>query len=291
MLVPTWVWEDPDRIQCSGGCRITDRQADGIACHSDGRHLQTLIFGRDEQFTKPLLVEKILRTMEERLQLDCDEWRWQNRFFRNFIQSFFESKSEPAWVKIAASRLSFRQRISGDRGKATHFSTCYPEMLYGAESIGREVIRFYQKLLPTNGLRMKYRAGIPRDELSLYKVTISRILEGDGLGGPQTCVEDWIHLGTRDREEKIARKHGVNLALKDYPDADPLGRMSPLVSFCRMTKDRQWIISRCVSLCPGSGEVLDFRSVVHRTDFYFRSDLSNAFLLSMVLTPGQYERF
>lgn len=290
MQIQRWVWEEPQRLECHGDWRVTTRQADGVCYHPDGRHLQTLIFGQEEQFQKPHRVQEILRTLEERLNLDGAEWRWQSPFYDQFIRSFFRAKSSPGWIKIANSRLSFRQRVGVVRGSAEHFGQC-SRKLFRAKYLGSEFLQFDDQLLPTTYLRMKYRSGIPQYDLNVYEVTIFRKLEGDGLGGPLTCHENWLHLGSGDRDDRMARKQGVNLAIKEYPASDPLGRMSPLVSFCRMTDDRKWIISRCVSLCPGTGEAIDFRSVVHRTEFYFRSDLSNAALLSQALTPGQYERF
>lgn len=288
--IPRWLWEEPSQLECRGDWRITERHADGVQYHSDGRHLQRLIFGTEEDFRNPDQVHEILQTIEERLGLDSEEWRWQSRFYDQFIRSFYHSGTSPAWIKIANSRRSFRQRVSGPRGVAEHIGQS-SRKLFRYHYLGHETIPFHDMVLPTGYLRMKYRTGIPDQDLSLYEVTIFRRLEDDGLGGPLTCHENWLHLGCNDSEDRRARRTGVNLAIKDYPAADPLGRMTPLISFCRMTADRKRVISRCVSLCPGSGEAIDFRSVIHRTDFYFRSDLSNAALLLQAVTPGQYERF
>lgn len=290
MSIPRWFWEEPHRLECNSDWRITTRPADGVCYHSDGRHLQALIFGREEHLQRPHRVGEILRTIEERLGLDREEWRWQSPFYGQFIRSFFQATSAPGWIKIANSRLSFRERVGVIRGNAEHFGHS-SRRLYRAKFLGHESLPFHDTVLPTTYLRMKYRSGIPQSDLNVYEVTIFRTLEGDGLGGPLTCHENWLHLGSGDREERKARRLGVNLALREYPQADPLGRMTPLVSFCRMTEDRKWVISRCVSLCPGTGEAIDFRSVVHRTEFYFRSDLSNMSMLSQAVTPGQFERF
>ena len=287
---PRWIWEEPHRLVCGDDWRVTTREADGVEYAPDGRHLQTLIFGSGEQFQSRNRVAEILRTLEERLGLDQEEWRWQAPFYDQFIRSFFQDHSTPSWIKIANSRLSFRQRVGGDRGVARHFGQS-TRRLFRSKYLGSETLPFHDTVLPTRFLRMKYRSGMPLSDLNLYEVKIYRTLADDGLGGPVACHENWLQLGSRDREDRLARKNGVNLAIKEYPAADPRGRMSPLVSFCRMSQDRKWVHSRCVSLCPGSGEAIDFRSVIHRADFYCRSDLSNVSLLSQAVTPGQYERF
>ena len=252
--------------------------------------MQALIFGTEEQFQKPERLVEVLNTIESRLGLDREEWRSQKSFYDLFMRTFFRDQPSPGWIKIANSRLSFRQRVGVVQGSAKHFGNG-SRKLFRAKFLGSETLTFNDIVLPTQFLRMKYRSEIPRQDLNVYELTIFRMLEGDGLGNPVTCRENWIQLGSGDREDRIARKNGVNLAIKEFPASDPLGRMCPLVSFCRMTDDRKWVISRCVSLCPGSGEAIDFRSVIHRSDFYCRSDLSNVSLLSQAVTPGQYERF
>ena len=292
MEIPRWVWEEPGRLTCPGEWRVTTRPADGVPEHPDGRHLQAVIFGRAEQFRSRDRIDEALCTLRERLGLDPDHWAWQAPFYRAFFASFFAvgDGSAPAWLKIAGSRLSFRRRLGAVRAKATH--TCgSAHSLFAARHLGRETLVLNNLNLPTGALLMKGRAGAGPKDLRLYSIAVHRLLDGDGLGEPLSCYEDWLFLGTPDAEERKARRRGQNLTLQEYPAADPAGRMSPLVSLCRLTGDRNRVVSRCVSLCPGSGEALDFRSVTHGTPFYFRSDLSNAALLARVFEPGLSETF
>jgi len=285
-----WVWEQPSRLTVAGDWRVTSRGADGIPYASDGRHLQTLIFGQCHHFQGRDRCDEVLRSLGERLSLDAEGWLDQRSFYTTFIRAFFGESDNPAWVKIANSRLSFRQRVVGPRGIARHYGRGR-RRLFRAKYLGHEAIPLGDFNLPTRTLRMKYRNDVPRSDLSLFEVTIFRTLSDDGFGGPVACHENWIHLATRAREDHVAMRNGVNLAIKDYPAADTKGRMSPLVSLCRLSDDRKWVHSLCVSLCPGTGEALDFRSVTHRLDYYFRSDLSNAALVARAVTPGESEGF
>lgn len=290
MDIPQWVWNEPQLLECPDDWRITSQAAQGVPYHRDGRHMQTLILGREEHFQQRERVREVLRTVQERLGLDGDSWQWQSPFYEQFIRSFFRGTASPGWIKISNSRLSFRNRIDGTRGHSVHRGGS-SRRLFRAKYLGAETLPLGDLVLPTSRLRMKLRPGIASDEQSVYEVKIFRTLTDDGLGGPLNCQENWLLLGSRDPSEHRARRRGVNMAVQEYPAADPDGRMCPLISCCRLTADRRWVVSRCFSLSPASAECVDFRSVLHRTAFYCRSDLSNAVLLSRAVTPGQFERF
>jgi hypothetical protein len=290
MDIPQWIWNQPDRVHCVGDWRIATQATEGVDYHLDGRHLSTMIFGTSEHFRNKDRIREVLRTLRDRLGLDPELWKHQTPFYEEFFESFFKGNSTGCWVKVVSSRRSFRQRVTGDRGHSTHIGQ-RSRRLFSGRFLGNETLTFDGDVLPTDFLLMQGRQGIDRRDIGVYDMTILRTLRGDGLGNPISCRENWIQLGGRDREDRLARREGVNLTLKEYPAADPSGRMAPLVSLCRLSGDRKWVLSRCVSLSPGSGMAIDFRTVMHRTPFYFRSDLSNSWLMARNLTQGQHERF
>ena len=234
----------------------------GLAPHPDGRHLKSVIFGTKRQFRQPARVTDALRSIRERLAIDPESWSDQRHFFRRFFRSFFRDAEGPAWVQIAAGRQGFHERIADGRGIAVH-DTVECRELFDARYLGHEHLRLGDALLGTRSLRMRYRYGVPSRDLRLFEMTIRRTIGGDGLGPMLLCSERWTFLGSRCPEERLAREEGRNLTQLDFPARSPDGRTVPLVSLCRISPDRCWILNRVVSLTPGSGEVIEFRISKH----------------------------
>ncbi len=285
-----WVWADLSRFAGIERPRIIRWESVGVPSDLHVCRDNLAILGEERHFHHTEGIAAVLSAVSEALRLDPMTVRSQAEFFRLLFASFFANSSAPAWMTVIATRHSFPQRMQAANARVSNAFQLENRVIPIAWA-KRSRIMLNGQAIPLRGSRFFHHYNLPDRSLKLHELIVHRSLEGDGLGPFRSTREHWFFLASPDPKETTQVVDGNNPSLELYRDELTRLRTAPMVTLCRFADDRQRILCRCICLRPFVGEVIDLRSVRYSTDYLFRSDQANHWIIQELLTSGRYEPF
>lgn len=285
-----WIWNDPARLAGVARPRILRWESMGLPAQVRACRENFGILGQERHFRRLERIAAVIQLVRDVLMLDPTLIRDQFGFLASLFQSFFAVSEDPAWVTIIAARKSFHQRMPLIQSKMSH-QVQLGQRLFLIKRASRCSITLNDQVVPVRKARFFHHYDLPDSRLRMQELVVHRSLEGDGLGPPSATHEHWYLPASPDKHEIAEMLSGRNPSLEVFRDARTGMQTAPLVTLMRFDETRRYILGRCICLRPYVGELIDLRSFRYRSDYLFRSDRTNQWVLQDLSTSGRYESF
>jgi hypothetical protein len=286
-----WLWRRMPEFAGIGKMRWTTWEPPGFPAELPGPRTVAIVLGQQRHFQHLDRIDCLLRDIELLAGIqDQDAWRYQRKFFRQLLRTYFDDCDLPGWVQVNPMRPGFRQRIANGRGKVSHKAQL-GQRQFRCKNLGQEWLTIHGRAVHTGGLLMFHRGGVLEPDLELRQMHLHRELSNDGLGPPVYAREEWLFLVSRDSAERRLALRGLNPSVECFRDDVSGANFAPIISLCRVNATWRQIELLAINLRPEVGEVLDLRPMQYDFEFYFRSHMTNHTMMERLLIPGEHERW